>query len=198
MPMHGDCSACPRIEDVPLVARKPKKSRTGVRSILSLDPGDKVILVAFVSLDLNEAAIRKLKSADGIIFLYKSPMEFGIPGALRFDGTPISFPDAVGAADAVVTKPGYGIVSDCLAQGTPIIYTERGPFPEYGVLVNAIQRELTSVFIDSKNFSAGNWEPSIRQILSLPRRFPDIRTDGAEACAGKILGFLNSAGISAA
>ncbi|HYA41013.1 MAG TPA: hypothetical protein VEF34_06900 [Syntrophobacteraceae bacterium] len=38
--------------------------------------------------------------------------------------------------------------------------------------------------------------PSIRQVLSLPRRFPDIRIDGADVCAGRILDFLNSARIS--
>ena len=190
LPMHGDCSACPRIEDVPLVARKAKQSATRVRSILGLHSDDKAVLVSFVSLDLNESAMRNLTSIDGIVFLYKSPLEFRIPGALGFNGATISFPDAVEAADAVITKPGYGIVSDCLAQATPIIYTERGLFPEYDVLVNTIQRELTSVFIDSKNFSAGNWEPSIRQILSLPRRLPDIRIDGADVCARRILDFI--------
>jgi hypothetical protein len=125
-----------------------------------------------------------------IVFLYKSPLEFDIPRALRFNGAPISFPNAVGAADAVITKAGYGIVSDCLVQGTPIIYTERGQFPEYDVLVNTIQKELSSVFIDSKNFIAGNWGPSIRQVLSLPRRLPDIRIDGADVCARRIVDFL--------
>jgi len=190
MPMHGDCSACPRIEDVPLVARKAEKSGAEVRSTLGLNPGAKVILVSFVTLDLNEAAVRNLKNIDGIVFLYKDPMEFGIPRAVRFNGAGVSFPDAVGAADAVITKPGYGIVSECLVQGTPIIYTERGLFPEYDVLVNTIRRELTSVFIDSKNFSAGNWGPSIRQVLSLPRKLPDIRTDGADVCARRILDFM--------
>ena len=190
LPMHGDCSACPTIEDVPLVARKAEKSRSRVRSILGLGSTDKIILLGFVTLDLEEAATCNLKNMDGIIFLYKSPLEFDVPGALKFDGAPISFADAVGAADAVLTKPGYGIVSDCLAQGAPIIYTERGPFPESEVLVKTIQGELTSVFVDSRNFGAGNWAPSIRQILALPRRAPNIRTDGAGVCARRILDFL--------
>lgn len=187
LPMHGDCSVCPEIEDVPLVARKMEKSRDRVRSILGLGPADRVILLAFVSLELDEEALRRIKNSDGVVFLYKSPMEFPVPGAIRLDGAPVSFPDVVGAADAVLTKPGYGIVSDCLAQATPMIYTERGLFPEYEVLVQAIESNLASVFIDSDNFNTGNWLPSINRILSLPRRVPDIAIDGAQICARKIL-----------
>lgn len=190
LPMHGDCSACPVREDVPLVARKAENSGARVRSMLGLDSAEKLILLAFVSLDLSEAALRNLANIDGIVFLYKSPMKFDLPGALNLDGAPVSFPDVVGAADAVLTKPGYGIVSDCLAQGTPVVYTERGLFAEYEVLAETLGRELPSVFLDSKNFSAGNWEPSIREILALPRRLPDIRSDGADVCAGKILDLL--------
>ncbi|MDR3569939.1 MAG: hypothetical protein P4L43_18105 [Syntrophobacteraceae bacterium] len=187
LPMHGDCSACPRVEDVPLVARKAKKSRSLVRSILGLTSTDKVILVSFVSLDLKESAVGNLENMDGIVLLYKSPMKFDVAGAICLDGAPVSFADVVGASDAVLTKPGYGIVSDCLAQGTPIIYTERGQLSEYDVLVETINRELTSVFIDSKNFRAGNWAPSIAQILAMERRAPDLRIDGADVCAARIV-----------
>ena len=34
----------------------------------------------------------------------------------------------VGAADAVVSKPGYGIISECIANETAILYTSRGHF----------------------------------------------------------------------
>jgi hypothetical protein len=40
-----------------------------------------------------------------------------------------------GAAEVVVTKPGYGIISECIANDTAILYTSRGHFPEYDVLV---------------------------------------------------------------
>ncbi len=195
LPMHGDCSACPNIEDVPLVARKAGKSRSQVRSILGLRDDDRVVLVSFVTLQLSQAAIRNLKAIQDTVFLYKGPMEFDIPGAVKLDEAPISFPDAVGAADAVLTKPGYGIVSECLAQSTPIIYTERGDMVEYDVLVDTIEQELTSVFIDSRNFNAGNWEPSIRKALSLPRRAPARRVDGADVCAQRILA-LSQTGTS--
>ena len=101
-----------------------------------------------------------------------------------------SYVDAVAAADAVITKPGYGIVSDCLANGTPMIYTERGQFREYPALVDEMRRELTTVHMDLNDLWEGKWEESLKSISSLPRKKPQLRTDGAEVAAGKILEFL--------
>ena len=47
----------------------------------------------------------------------------------------LTYPDVVRAVDVVVTKPGYGIVTDAIAAGTRLVYTERGDFPEYPILV---------------------------------------------------------------
>ena len=40
----------------------------------------------------------------------------------------------------VLTKPGYGIVSDCIGCSTRIVYTDRGDFPEYPVMVAEMPR----------------------------------------------------------
>ena len=45
-------------------------------------------------------------------------------GGLRYE-------DLVAAVDVVVTKPGYGIIAECVANDTAIVYTSRGHFVEY-------------------------------------------------------------------
>ena len=50
------------------------------------------------------------------------------------------YEDLVRAADVVVTKPGYGIIAECLANDTALLYTDRGRFIEYDVLVAAMRR----------------------------------------------------------
>lgn len=191
LPMNGDCSAFRSIVEVPLVARQAVRARNEVRSALGVAAEEPVILVSFTGLDLEEKALGNIRKIRGITFIYKSPLKFPVEGAVAIDGADLSYTDAVAAADAVITKPGYGIVSDCLASGASLIYTERGLFPEYEILVKAIQENLNSVFIDSRDFAAGNWEASIRSILSQPRKMPVMRTDGADVCAGKILEFIN-------
>ena len=47
---------------------------------------------------------------------------------------PMSFeyyvPDLIAAVDVVMGKIGYGFVSECIANGTPLIYVPRSDWPE--------------------------------------------------------------------
>ena len=52
------------------------------------------------------------------------------------------------AADVVVTKPGYGIISEAIANDTALLYTSRGRFVEYDVLVHEMPRYLRAQFIE--------------------------------------------------
>ena len=50
-------------------------------------------------------------------------------------GAGLRYEDLVHAVDVVLTKPGYGIIADCVANGTAMLYTSRGRFVEYDVMV---------------------------------------------------------------
>ncbi|MHC1726859.1 MAG: hypothetical protein AB9866_12780 [Syntrophobacteraceae bacterium] len=194
LPMAGDCSACPRIEPIPLIARKAIRNREEVRQALGIAPGQKAYLLSFSTLILPEGAYRKLEQIEGVTFLYKSPLEFPMAHARSIDGSEVSYVEAVGAVDGVITKPGYGIVSDCLANGAPMIYTERGSFREYPILVEEIEKSLTSSFISREDFACGNWEGAIRHIGSVPLKAPKVRIDGGKIAAMNILRKLHSGG----
>ena len=68
----------------------------------------------------------------------------------------VRYEDLVGAADAVVTKPGYGIVSEAIANDTAMLYTARGHFPEYDVIVRELPQYVRSAFIDNNDLFAGS------------------------------------------
>ena len=94
--------------------------------------------------------------------------------------------DLVAAADLVVTKPGYGIIADCVANRTPMLYTSRGRFVEYDVMVDEMPRFLKCEFIDLEAFLAGRWRSALRRLLEKPAPPDQPRTDGAEVVAGLI------------
>ena len=98
-------------------------------------------------------------------------------------GSGYRYEDLVHAADVVVTKPGYGIIAECLANDTAIVYTSRGEFAEYDVLVDALQRHARSAFVSNADLEGGRWAGAIHEALAHPRPAA-VDTRGADIAAG--------------
>lgn len=191
LPMHGDCSACPLIEDVPLVARKAVRSSEDTRKILQHPQESKAYLISFAELELSPEAISCLESIPKAVFYFKKPLRFNLANGRCLDSFYLLYQDVVAAMDAVITKPGYGIVSDCIANATPVAFTDRGPFPESPILVREVQRHLPSVSIPRSAFYKGEWQNALNELSRLSGKRIDVRTDGAGVCAGRILEWLS-------
>ena len=187
LPMHGDCSVCSPLRDVPLIARKAGKNRRRVREMLGCGQEDRAYLISFYDLPLSPEAQRRIERINGCTFYYKQPLQYRLTNGRSLDGFDLSYADAVAAMDGVITKPGYGIVADCMANGTPVIYTDRGVFPEYPILVEEIEQKLAGVYLTSQDLYAGRWESAIRRLESRSPSLRQVRSDGAEVCAELIL-----------
>lgn len=187
LPMHGDCSVCPEIRPVPLIARTASHPPGEVRRRLGVAPATPLVLISFSDLDLDAAAQERLARLSRFLFIYRRPLRFRFPNSRAVDDADLSYADLVGAADAVITKPGYGIVADCLAHGTPMIYTDRGHFREYGILVREMERHLETAYVPSADLYAGRWETAMGRLKWQGRRRPAVATDGALTSARWIL-----------
>jgi len=86
-----------------------------------------------------------------------------------------------------VTKPGYGILSECAANDTAMLYTSRGAFAEYDVMVEEMPRVVRCRFLQREDLLAGNWREAIAALLNQPRPAARPRVDGAPVAASMIL-----------
>jgi hypothetical protein len=86
-----------------------------------------------------------------------------------------------------VTKPGYGIISEAIANETALLYTSRGRFVEYDVLVKEMPRYLRAQFIEQGDLLRGNWAPSLEKLLTQPSPPEKPALNGAEVAAEEIL-----------
>ena len=102
------------------------------------------------------------------------------------------YEDVVKAVDVVVSKPGYGIIAECAANQTALLYTSRGHFREYDVLVAGMPRYLRARFLDQATLLAGRWEPALDALLAAPA--PPERADvtGAEVAAARLLDMMGT------
>jgi hypothetical protein len=193
LPFYGEMEAFKKVEDIPLVTRKSGKGKARIRKALDL-PKDRIIgLISFSRLDLKKQAIQKIEAlSPDYLFLIRRPLNWQTPIFKKVDHEGISFVDLVCAADFVITKPGYGIVTDCMSHGTPMIYSDRGEFPEYPILVEGIKKHLSYCYMPKEDLYSGHWGPYLDKINHQPRLKPKLRTDGARVAARKILKWIGA------
>jgi L-arabinokinase len=99
----------------------------------------------------------------------------------------LRYEDLVAAVDVVLTKPGYGIIAECVANDTALVYTSRGHFVEYDVLVREMPRWLRCGFISNDDLLAGQWQTVLDATLAQAAPPETIGVDGAERAARLIL-----------
>ena len=193
LPFSGGMRAFRRVIDVPLVARRSKLGRNESRKRLGINPYDQVILFSFGGFKLNISP--NIAASNSVILLSSDPSpDPGFPFRHVSDEAlkelDIRYCDLVAAADAVVSKLGYGIVSECIANRTALIYTPRGQFREYPILHHAVYQYLPSAEIKQEELEDGRWLNAFTSILN--REFQQkLECGGAEFVADSLIEAIN-------
>jgi L-arabinokinase len=197
LPMHGGFDAIGRIVDVPLVARHAARDRAReeLRRALGIPPGGPVALVSFGGYGVRSLPIDRLDCTDTwrVVFTgAKGDTEALPPGIVGIEERQMyargfRYEDLVRAADVVVTKPGYGIISDCAANGAAVLYTSRGRFAEYDVLVREMPRFVRSHFIPMDDLLNGRWKAGLEGARAAAPPAHPPATNGADVVAELIL-----------
>jgi hypothetical protein len=198
LPMHGGFQTIDPIVDLPFVARHARHDRQTVRRMLSLPLDVPLALSSFGGYgvrDLDPARLDCLTRWAIVLTGRDSPAR--LPAGVHFVEEPrlydsgLRYEDLVHAVDVVVTKPGYGIIAECLANGAAILYTSRGRFPEYDVMVEEMPQLMRCAFIGQENLMAGEWLTSLDRLMALPAPAETADTNGAEVVARMIREILH-------
>ncbi len=172
----------PRIRDIPLIARKGTGRRIELEEALGAASGERIVLLYFGAWGSSEMELDRLKETRGMVFVSMTPM----PEPVQYlDPDQWHFPDVVASADAVVAKPGYGTIGECMANGTPVVYYPRPEFAEYPMLRNGMQEWGGAVEISRNEFLGCHWSNALDQAMNL--RPLSVEADGARIAAQIIL-----------
>jgi L-arabinokinase len=180
LPMHGGFESMARIIDVPLVARRSRRDPDDTRRLLHLPLDRPVVLLSFGGYGLeriDQDALASLRNVT-VVGSANHPLD----ERAMYDAG-VRYEDLVRAADIVVSKPGYGIISECIANDTALLYTSRGHFVEYDVLVRELPRYLRAAFIGHDDLFAGRWQSHLDALLTQappPERMPVNGADVAD------------------
>lgn len=182
-------------ESIPLVGRRATIERNDVRFRLDIPDSKPVILLSFGGMGLSPGQFDQLDQLNAD-YLLISVGDHNCPGRILdrelLQTRSIRYQDLVAAMDVVVTKPGYGIVAECSINRVRMLYTDRGPFREYDVLVEQMERYIPAEYIDRCSFEAGNWLEVLSRLLRREMPSEIIPSNGAEIAAGRLLQLMEN------
>lgn len=198
LPLHGGFETIPEVVDLPFIARRARHAPADTRARLGLPEG-RLALVSFGGYGVSGIDLEALSRTEGWSLLVSASVPFGpdrVPlaeaaarGALHPLDEPamyamgLRYEDVVAAVDVVVTKPGYGIISECLANDTALIYTDRGHFIEYDVLVREMPRYVRAAYLPQPALLTGRWQAALDQLVAAPAPPERPAVDGAAVAA---------------
>lgn len=195
LPMHGGFETFTGVTDLPFVTRHARADldRGDVRSALGLPADRPLALSSFGGYGVAGFDLSSLNCLDAwTVVITGRDVPAAVPQGVAFVEESVlyskglHYEDLVAACDVVVTKPGYGIIAECVANETAMLYTSRGHFLEYDVLVREMPRFLRCAFIDQELLLAGRWLEPLDALLVSPPPAERPRTDGAEVAAEMI------------
>jgi len=195
LPMHGGFETMMDVlRDIPFIARRSARDRHDTRLALGISADRPAVLVSFggsgVQLPLDEVA-----GTGGVTVVATGGPAVARPGAgalvrngeRELYARGFRYEDLVAAVDIVVSKPGYGIVSECVANDTALLYTSRGRFVEYDLFVGEMPRVLRCRYLPQEDLLAGRWHHAIDALLRQPTPRGHPRIDGAVVASEEIL-----------
>lgn len=196
LPFAPPMEQFPRRRDVPLLATPGRSRREEIRDSgvptfdirhSTPDTDKPWVLLSFTSLNLTRQSLENIRLHSDYEFFCVQPMEF--PGSCihSVDRHKVPFADILASCDIVISKPGFGLVSECIANRKPLIYSDRGDFAEYPYLVEGIERYLRNVHLPSGQLYAGDFFQCLEKIKSAPEPSARPASGGAEMIAQELL-----------
>ena len=169
------------------MVRHARRSRQEVRTELGVSESQTVVLVSFGGFPVGGLNVAALGQWPPYTFLV-SQVEGALPAnVLALNETPADYVSLLAACDVVVTKPGYGIVADCLANRVAVLFTDRGPFREYDVLADALTHLAHARHVPRQAVLAGELGPYLDALFAADQAWTDLPMNGAAVIAERAL-----------
>jgi hypothetical protein len=180
----------PKPEPIPWIARTSCLTKKEARVKFALSDSAIIVLLSFGGLGLKRVPWERLKQRGEFFFVATGKANIQEDNISVLPGVQRQYEDLVRAVDVVVTKPGYGIVADALAHRVPVLYTDRGDFPEYPFLAQALSDLANAEYIPQEEMLSGNIGAYLHAVLSKQADRPSVPLTGATIAAERILALL--------
>ncbi len=185
LPLHEPMTVFRNRREVGLVARRVTRDRAEIRRRCGLSEGEPLVYFGG-GRSLDPAIFQGLRTAlRGCTLLVPSWTD--TPGTVRIPAGETEAQDWIAACDLVVSKPGYGTISEAIQARVPMALFRREGFAEDDYLIRGVEnmgfgREVLAVAVPD-----GSWAVDLESLMELRENFDKIdgvfKRDGTKECS---------------
>ncbi|MFH0907390.1 MAG: hypothetical protein V1929_01325 [bacterium] len=190
LPFAEPMAAFRRVEDLPLVASPGQDRRGELARATAADTRKTWVLLSFTSLSWDDHALDRVAALGDHEFFTVKPLTWQGRNIHAVDRDLFPYADVMASVDVVITKPGFGVLSECVVNNKPIVYTERTDFREFDVLVAAMKRFLRNVHIPGTKLYRGELGEALQAVRSAAHPPEKLWAGGDRIAAERILSFV--------
>jgi len=177
----AECFVCPEpsmdmpglnnIKNVGPVAKIATSHRQLLNKQFSLSGGEKLVLITPGGV-ATPVPVNDWPVIPGVVWITAWQYETQRKDIISTERINILFSDLLASCDAVITKPGYGTVTETVCNGVPVLYVLRGDWAEERFLEAWWNVHGTAIKISREEFFKGNVKESLERLWELPQSQP--------------------------
>jgi hypothetical protein len=174
------------------VARVGVKRRAEITRKLGLAGDERLVIVAPGGIP-TRWPLESWPAFPGVRFIVQSDWQVARADCHSLETLAMPFTDLLASSDALIGKPGYGSVAECACNGTPMLYLERGDWPEERYLLDWLHRHTRAARLTRAQIERGDLADALRAVWDMPA--PEIPTpDGIQQGAHALAALMNELG----
>lgn len=148
---------------------------------LSIVGNAKIALVALGGIDVN-LPLADLPRVDKVYWLLKGGNGLHRHDVIDIESLDLSFGSLLASVDVIVTKPGYGIFVEAVSNQIPVLYFERGDWPEEPYLSAWLEQEGIGLMISGDKGNLKGIELPLLEVMARSKK-PPIKFTGVKKAA---------------
>lgn len=177
----------PNVKGIPNIVRYPKDVSGELRRFFGIADKRRLVFLSVGQWSLPMDWDRLSNFPDVAFLAFKGTISH--PSVYQLDQVQWPSQHIVRSVDAVMSKAGYGTVTECLAGGTPLIYMPREGFSEQEALEQGLDEWGGGIRISEKEFYSFNVRDALDWAFS-GKRESACNMNGGEVAAKEILALL--------
>ncbi|RRQ22338.1 glycosyltransferase [Thiohalobacter thiocyanaticus] len=167
------------------LARTGSNRRDEIDAQLGLKPDDRLVLIALGGVQ-GRLPVERWPVIPGVHWLVQTGWKVERPGFHAIESLEMPFTDILASSDALLGKIGYGTVTECAVNATPMLYIPRADWPEEPYLAGWMEGHGAIARVDVDQAETGDLSQALQALLAQPPSSPPALT-GAEEAVQRLL-----------